>query len=497
MGDASDHSQDGGWGWEALGSEDDAEGGGQQPAVSSPGRPDGKIASSISKSMSEKSLVTKRGMIALPGITSSPSFQELEKAIGATLAMSLSTGDMSEMGGDGKAHSPSGTMLNQRLSSTNLTQQKLIQQRMRQQFHQSHRSPNYASAYKQPFMPAMSHLPTKAELAPFLNESESRALIILHSPFAPQAAVKEACSKFGVLYYIRPEFHAKGVTFISYFDLQAATAAKAGIPDLLGAQAEASAHFSIMLHATNSNTEEFRLVVKNLPKGDQEAEVQSIFARYGPLRSISKTFASAADLQAAPAKLATAYSVEYFNIQDARLAASELSATSATLWGPDTSVKFAPLDERKQQLCQQLLATLSRWRSDMANNNSLTLPPPLGMAAPMQFSGFSQMMPPPLSLHAMQMMSGYSFPVSNGGFGGNFINMEMPPIAYGQSGFMPPPMPRGGYYQYPPPLAAMDSPSFAQQQPAAGYAEGDFVSNTSNSSEGFRHQAEARADNSR
>jgi len=29
-------------------------------------------------------------------------------------------------------------------------------------------------------------------------------------------------------------------------------------------------------------------------------------------------------------------------------------------------VTFAPLDSRKQQLCRQLLATLSRWRSELA-----------------------------------------------------------------------------------------------------------------------------------
>ena len=52
--------------------------------------------------------------------------------------------------------------------------------------------------------------------------------------------------------------------------------------------------------------------------------------------------------------------------KDARLAASELSATSTTQLGPAASVTFAPLDSRKQQLCRQLLATLSRWRSELA-----------------------------------------------------------------------------------------------------------------------------------
>jgi len=37
-----------------------------------------------------------------------------------------------------------------------------------------------------------------------------------------------------------------------------------------------------------------------------------------------------------------------------------------TQLGPAASVTFAPLDSRKQQLCRQLLATLSRWRSELA-----------------------------------------------------------------------------------------------------------------------------------
>jgi hypothetical protein len=352
--------------------------------------------------------------------------------------------------------------------------------------------------------------PARTELAPFTNESESRALILFHPPQLSTTDVRNACSKYGVLYYIRPEFHGKGVTLLSYFDLRAATAAKAGIAeDLAGAAAAASAsvpkdgsngssgpssassadgpssapalvsvHYSVMLHAASGNSEDFRLVVRNLCEDScSEAEVQAVFSRYGQLRSIQKIFvdtpmsrngsrtnlaissrtSSAADLtklataqgtaatapvsggsgsgeeapktdmgsggsvdgasardpqgvaavavaaaaagtkevaagatgeegssssssssssskggeerNASPAAPSNkiAYSIEFYNIQDARLAASELSATSTNQWSADVTVKFAPLDDRKQQLCRQLLATLSRWRTDMAN----------------------------------------------------------------------------------------------------------------------------------
>ena len=403
------------------------------------------------RNSSEKSLSAKRGSFtgqkSLPGIVSSPSFLELEKAIGATL--NLASNDSGDLG-DNRQQSPTTTFPPSRLSSTNLTQQKVNQQRIRQQQHQGQRyssqnqysrSPaagpysynNIPNGYgpMPPPMPQLQHLPVPAriELAPFINEGESRAIVLFHSVHVSTADIRNACSKHGVLYYIRPEFHGKGVTLISYFDLRAASSAKACIAEDLGASAEASAHYSVMLHAANGNSEEFRLVVRNLPVDScSEAEVEAIFARYGQLRSIQKTFEQqndkslpsspsskedrsegserassegtessqrkgaddgAADQGAAEAAVSSpqsstspeaapsgansnqnnckiAYSIEYYNIQDARLAASELSATSAQQWNAEVTVKFAPLDERKQQLCRQLLATLSRWRTEMA-----------------------------------------------------------------------------------------------------------------------------------
>ena len=399
------------------------------------------------RNSSEKSLSAKRGSFtgqkSLPGIVSSPSFLELEKAIGATL--NLASNDSGDLG-DNRQQSPTTTFPPSRLSSTNLTQQKVNQQRIRQQQHhqgqryssqnQYSRSPaagpysynNIPNGYgpMPPPMPQLQHLPVPAriELAPFINEGESRAIVLFHSVHVSTADIRNACSKHGVLYYIRPEFHGKGVTLISYFDLRAASSAKACIAEDLGASAEASAHYSVMLHAANGNSEEFRLVVRNLPVDScSEAEVEAIFARYGQLRSIQKTFeqqndkslpsspsskeerassegsessqrkgaddgtadqaaAAAAAVSSPPSSTSPeatpsgansnqnnckiAYSIEYYNIQDARLAASELSATSAQQWNAEVTVKFAPLDERKQQLCRQLLATLSRWRTEMA-----------------------------------------------------------------------------------------------------------------------------------
>ena len=44
----------------------------------------------------------------------------------------------------------------------------------------------------------------RAELGEsFINEDESRAIILFHSPHISAVTVRDACQKFGVLYYIR------------------------------------------------------------------------------------------------------------------------------------------------------------------------------------------------------------------------------------------------------------------------------------------------------
>lgn len=214
----------------------------------------------------------------------------------------------------------------------------------------------------------------RTELAPHINEAESRALILFHSPNIPQLEVRQACQKFGVLYYIRPDFHSKGVTLLSYFDLRVAVQAQSSLSEDLGGGKETSCHFSVMLHAINSNTEESRLIIKNLPSSNDEnmeAKVDNICARYGPLRSIQRTFDTIPSKDASGSTSfeesgTSTVTVEFFNIQDARLAASELSASSASLWAAGVTVEFAPLENSKQSLCRQLLASLSRWRTEFA-----------------------------------------------------------------------------------------------------------------------------------
>ena len=381
------------WGWEAMGSEEDGENDSSVVVIEDNPVKDVETQKSDSEralpssTSSDKVLTPKftdPKHVALSigsqslqkGITSSPSFQELERAIGATLAMSLNVADHDQQHNKGVGF--------------DITQQKLQQQRIRQQQHHRQQQPQYPSAYSPrhglgqyppPHPLNTQQSSARNELGLFVNESESRAIILFHSPHVSPIAVRDACQKCGVLYYIRPEFHGKGVTLLSYFDLRSAIHAHGSVVEELGSGAEASAHYSVMLHAANNNSEEFRLVARNLPEGHPESEVQSIFSRYGQLRSIQRIFGTseedenkALDPDSESSSTAnteeSAFKVEYFNIQDARLAASELCATCAQLLGPDAVVSFAPLDSRKQQLCRQLLATLSRWRSELSTSPS-------------------------------------------------------------------------------------------------------------------------------
>lgn len=343
-------TEDEGWGWDVLGSEDEV----SDNHTSADNLKQVEVESDKTEKVVERKMGKVQSGSNMKGIIASPSFQELEKAIGATIAMSLSDGiDATE----NKAASPQSNSM--RSSGTNLMHHKVNHQRLRQQ--QNNYNPHFYhrsnSSNKLQQLAENVLITTKKELSSFINEVESRALIIFHSPNVSSSILREECSKYGVLYYIRPEFHSKGVTFISYFDLQASKSAKESLSNCFHPDHDMSVHYSIMLHATNSNTEEYKLVVSNLPSnGGVETDVQSIFSRYGPLKSIEKSFDDAS--------CNPSYSIEYFNIQDARLAASELSATSHTIWGSDAIVKFAALDDRKKQLCKQLLNTLSKWRNE-------------------------------------------------------------------------------------------------------------------------------------
>jgi len=293
---------------------------------------------------------------------------------------------------------------------------------------------------------------SRVELSPFINEDESRALILFHPPHISPVTIRDTCQKCGVMYYIRPEFHQKGITLLSYFDLRSAIHAHKLLPEELGIEAM----YSVMLHAATSNSEEYKLLLQNLPNDIDDSNIHSIFSRYGQLRSVHRSPISSSSSSSSnsnssssagggggkghvegdssetkslhepptiddsssndninsnsSSSIATtekgshaAYSVEYYNIQDSRLAASELSATSAQLWGPQSNVSFAPLDDRKQQLCHQLLATLSRWRGEMASRTYTPQPAPLAFPVGVTVMGS----------HAQQTMS-YSVPYGVG-----------------------------------------------------------------------------------
>ena len=375
-------NDEGEWGWEDPIEEDNSAIHSQPPIVDSPRREsaestgngrenntnnnssnnnngNGRYSNHKINSSTENLSRQNHTNIALKkGITSSPSFQELEKAIGAA-SIALSYGGSSD---DLNVDATKVTYASNGYGMNSVAQHKIQQQRVRQkQQFQQYLNPIQT---QMPYSPPYSMQSTRSELTNFINEQESRAIILFHSPNIPTSAVRDACQKFGVLYYIRPEFHSRGVTLMCYFDLRCAVQAKAKLTELLGDDADASAHFSIQLHASSNSSEEFRLLVRSVPEANS-TDVEEVFARYGPIRSFEKVSASSSGGEEGEPQ--ASYTVEFFNIQDARLAASELSASSNQIWGTNATITFAPLDQRKQSLCKLLLTTLSRWRSELAS----------------------------------------------------------------------------------------------------------------------------------
>lgn len=330
---------------------------------SNPSSPTAQNLSSLKKnhsmsrnnSLDQKQIALSIGSQSLQkGITSSPSFQELEKAIGAQLAMSLTPDELSS------------NINSNHMNGKNNNKSKQLS-------HGQRNLSSFTASYKQNANITSADIlaQTKIELESCIWESESRAIILLHSPDISVQDVKNGCQKFGLLYYLRQEFHHKGVTFLCYFDLRSATRAYSSLSE----EVEVEVKYSIMLHSSNSNSEEFKLIITSIPlDGHSEYNINTIFSRYGALRSIQQVFHekdTSTSNSSSNDVVKMDYVIEYFNIQDARHAASEVLASASQIWDHNTvNIKFSPVDIKKQQLCSQLLTTLSRWRSETTNQYS-------------------------------------------------------------------------------------------------------------------------------
>eukprot|EP01041_Mallomonas_annulata_P004045 gene4045-8052_t len=432
------------WGWDVpIESEDNSQNMTEMPGElrSEVDAPTATKVPSLSKLMENKHGSMGMGNVPVSnGIKSSPSFQELENAIGATLAMSMTDTDQNHAYIDYQRQQTYKYGITSPRNFPARQYRASPQQNMRI----SKARPKQTSDSSE--MDVISV--TRGELEMYTNEAESRAIIVFHSPHLSPSAIRNACQMFGVLYYLRPEFHSKGVTLLGYFDLRAAINAHAGLPEEIGGQdSSVTVHFSVMLHTSN-NCDESRLVVRHLPTGRSESDVQSTFSRYGQLRSIQRTFdgeeqsLDQSDTGTGSNNPNIEFTVEYFNIQDARLSASELCVNASQLWGIDTTVAFAPLDNRKQQLCRQLLVLLTRWRSDLAMSPSTSfgdLAQQHSMALQQQQQQQQQYHMSPYGAMEMpmgMMMSGYGqMQYGHGHAGGHGL------VSYVQPGMM---MGRGG-----------------------------------------------------
>lgn len=357
------------------------------------------------------------GNASLAGaLKSSPSFQELENAIGATLAMSLNDADQTQTYVD---------LQRQQNLKYGIMSQKNNPRQYRQPANAQIR-PNNRLRPRTASEMEYSAINARTELGSFVNEPESRAIIIFHSPQLSPSAVRNSCQMFGLLYYLRPEFHVKGVTFIGYYDLRSAINAFNSLADELGIHdPSVSVHYSVMLHSSN-NCDEYRLVVRNLSPAATESDVQVVLSRYGTLRYVHKRYEENPNGD----RSRTEFLAEYYSIQDARIAMSELcSATSTQSWGPDVSLVFASLEADKQAACQQLLSVLAGWRTEMTHfgdvqQQALPMRPQYPMAG--------------YGMDVSMLVGGYTHPVQYGHTSrhgtGTMLQYVQPNIIMGRSG---------------------------------------------------------------
>lgn len=201
--------------------------------------------------------------------------------------------------------------------------------------------------------PSLLETTAGVELVQFLLETESRALVIFNVETIPTDHIHAVCDRIGTMTYFRTDFKAsKGVVFLAYSDLRASIRAFHTLArDLLG-EKQIMVHYSIMINAATSPRDGILLLTD--PAGALvDSDVQSVFSAYGQLKNVHRRIAD-------KGLLACIYVIEFYDVQDAKVAASDLCHN--TPWGAAFSVEKADRPEKEKLLGQQLVATMHRWR---------------------------------------------------------------------------------------------------------------------------------------
>jgi hypothetical protein len=300
-------------------------------------------------------------------VKSSPSFQELERAIGATLAIGLCDADISKK----EEHV--------KVINGVISQKAHLKKNLQQRSYNSLRKAE---------LDAQRASDIRNDLKSFLHENESRALLLFHSTDVISFDIKAVCQSFGSLYYFRSDFHSLGLTLLCYFDLRCALDAYRLLPSRLGRLASATVFYSVLLQVTN-NTDESQLKVCNIPATISEVTIQEKFTQYGDLKSIQKSFI---DPGVTSSSLSSShschYTIEYFNFQDAKAALSEINSNftsessisslphNLSSLGITSAVLSVQYDQHHERRRKELLNLLSIWRTrlntPLSRRNSLT-----------------------------------------------------------------------------------------------------------------------------
>ena len=215
----------------------------------------------------------------------------------------------------------------------------------------------------------------------------SRTLVLLYvsQHYIRISDVRTACETFGVLESFRADFVAKfGIYFISYYDIRSAQYASVELQSILQrisvmsrSNDEVVVQFCLSLNSSSS-LDESQIIINNLPTTHHhmnESTIMSMLSSYGAVRTMQFLINDDGHSNGTNSCL-----VEFQNIQDTKQALLELDnsqpfGSSGGIFSSNNviTVHVKPRDENERRRGRDLLALLSRWRHNNAQNNGIGL----------------------------------------------------------------------------------------------------------------------------
>lgn len=223
--------------------------------------------------------------------------------------------------------------------------------------------------------------------------------------------IRATCEAFGVIDSFRSDFAlSKDVIFISYFDLRSAEHAAAELVghlnrisrDGYGHQNLSYNHQSSLIKVkyciplnSSTNTDDSLILLSNMPQEIDEDRLTSMMQSYGAVKTVQYQMQGNKGMNYGDNSRTDdqhlederiAYTVEFFDIQDAKYALLEL--INSQPWGPEIKVQKGMRNPTMRRKGKELLMLIGRWRhghtttTGVAAKDGTFTPPPCTSTPP-------------------------------------------------------------------------------------------------------------------